>query len=142
MIIRVQKDSINPYVVINKGFVNDVRLSAKAKGILLYLLSKPDNWRVYENDIANHMKDGKKSIRAGIQELIEHAYMEKAQLRTVGGKFDGYNYDVYETPKSNGHHIYPTGHHSEPIIGSWGYTAEQIEAMHSLAAIENRSQGG
>lgn len=41
-IIRVEKHTKN-FVVINKKFLEDKRISFKAKGILTYLLSKPDN---------------------------------------------------------------------------------------------------
>ncbi len=42
-IVRVNKRS-NPYVVIDKTALNDDRLSWKAKGVLCYLLSLPDDW--------------------------------------------------------------------------------------------------
>ncbi len=41
-IIRVKKCQ-NNFVMMDKTFLEDTRLSFKAKGILAYLLSKPDN---------------------------------------------------------------------------------------------------
>ena len=38
MLFRVQKDRENPYVIMNKSFFQDDKLSAKAKGILGYIL--------------------------------------------------------------------------------------------------------
>lgn len=40
-IIRVEKHTKN-FVILNKVFLEDKRLSFKSKGILTYLLSKPD----------------------------------------------------------------------------------------------------
>lgn len=36
--------------------------------------------------------------------------------------------------------IYPTGHHSEPVVGSHGLTGEQVEATHTLAALRGDGQ--
>ena len=44
-VIRVRKRP-NNFVMLDKTFLEDDRLSFKAKGILAYLLSKPDNWKV------------------------------------------------------------------------------------------------
>ena len=43
-IFRVDKDKQNPYVIINKQVFEDPSISLKAKGVIGYLLSKPDNW--------------------------------------------------------------------------------------------------
>lgn len=101
-VYRIRKDRNNPYVMINKTFVHDERLSYKAKGILLYLLSRPDDWQVYEIEIMKHAKDGRDSVRGGIKELIEAGYIDRAQKRDENGKFVGYNYDVFEVPTEDG----------------------------------------
>jgi len=98
MIIRVKKDKDNPYVMINKDVINDDSLSWKAKGILIYLLSKHDDWQVYQIDIANHSKDGIDSIRSGIQELISQGYIIRTQERQKKGQFSQYVYQVREKP--------------------------------------------
>ncbi|MCU5830256.1 replication protein, partial [Clostridioides difficile] len=48
-IIRVSKDKDNPYVVLNKTCLEDVKLSWQAKGLHSYLISKPDHWKIYVN---------------------------------------------------------------------------------------------
>ncbi len=95
-IVRTPKDKNNHFVQADKELINNKNLSAKAKGIMLYILSKPDNWSVYESEIAKNMNDGVKSIRSGIKELMEHGYIERKQRRCSGGKFIGYDYTVYE----------------------------------------------
>lgn len=49
-IFRVYKESGN-FVTVNKDFIHDPNLSWKAKGILLYLLSRPDDWQIYETEL-------------------------------------------------------------------------------------------
>lgn len=98
MIFRIRKNSDNPYVMVNKGFIYDSNLSAKAKGILLYLLSRPDDWQVHEWEMLEHFSDGRDSIRAGVKELINSKYLQRSQNRTQEGKFTSMHYDVFESP--------------------------------------------
>lgn len=94
---RTIKES-GDFVTVHKAFVFDNKLSAKAKGILLYFLSRPDNWQIYTSEVVKHMNDGQKSINSGIQELIKSKYVHRIQKRTDSGIFNGYEYLVYEKP--------------------------------------------
>ena len=51
---RIKKNKENPYVMLHKHFLTDKNLSWRDKGILAYLLSKPDDWIVRVEDIRNH----------------------------------------------------------------------------------------
>lgn len=86
------------FATINKTFIYDSELSFKAKGIMTYLLSRPDDWEIYTTEIEKHAQDKKDSVASGIKELIEKGYIERKQKRS-GGKFGGYDYSVYEKPK-------------------------------------------
>ena len=98
-IIRVKKCSENPFIQVYKYPIDeDNRLSFKAKGILTYLLGKPDDWQVYQTEIEKHASDGKASVDSGIKELIEYGYMDRKQRRDDKGRFKGYDYTVYEVP--------------------------------------------
>ncbi|MCH8641136.1 conserved phage C-terminal domain-containing protein [Staphylococcus lugdunensis] len=94
---RTIKES-GDFVTVHKSFIFDSNLSAKAKGILLYFLSRPDNWQIYTSEVVKHMNDGQKSINSGIQELMKHKYVHRIQKRTEAGIFNGYEYLVYEKP--------------------------------------------
>ena len=101
-IFRIQKDSNNPYVMVNKELLNNTELSWKAKGLLTYLLSLPDNWKIYEDEIVKHAKDGKDSLKSAIKELITHGYIERERIRNSSGQLKGYSYCVYEIPSQSG----------------------------------------
>ena len=98
MIFRIQKNKENPYVMVNKHCIMDSNLSAKATGILIYLLSRPDNWQIYEIEICKHFTDGRASIRSGVKELITAGYIHRTQTRGENGKFKNYIYSVHEQP--------------------------------------------
>lgn len=97
-IIRVQKRE-NPYVMLDKEFLSNEELSWKAKGLLAYLLSKPDDWQIAEADLIRRSKDGRDAVRAGLRELEASGYLARRQVREPGGKFARTECVVYERPK-------------------------------------------
>lgn len=97
-VMRVVKNK--DYSTVHNGFINNKNLSFKAKGILLYFLSKPDNWEFYLKEMAKNSKDGVESIKAGISELENLGYIHKSLKRSDNGKLSGgYDYTVYEIPQ-------------------------------------------
>lgn len=95
-IIRSKRNT--PFVQIDKTGPEDPNLSWKAKGILAYILCKPDDWQVYISEITKHSKDGKESTRTGVKELIDAGYIIRERKHDEGGKFLGYDYQVFERP--------------------------------------------
>lgn len=100
-IIRVNKKD-NPFAQIDKLAIQDKRLSWKARGILCYLLSKPNDWKVILQDLINQSdKDGDSSVRAGIKELRKLGYMRLDRIKNEAGQVDHWEYTVYEKPLSD-----------------------------------------
>lgn len=97
-IVRVQKNKENPYVMINKSCLNDSNLSWAAKGLHSYLLSLPDDWEIYVNELVKHTSAGRDHTYRVINELLKHGYMQKTQYRCEG-KVLGLNYTVFEVSK-------------------------------------------
>lgn len=95
-IIRVSK--VDHYSVIDNRFLSDNRLSWKAKGLLTYLLSKPNGWEVRIGDLIKQSTDGEDSVRAGLNELKDAGYINWEQRRDAAGHITGYEYTVYERP--------------------------------------------
>jgi hypothetical protein len=97
-IIRVEKDKENPYVMVNKEYLDNKKLSFKAKGLLTYLLSKPDDWSVYVEQLKQTSKDNRSSVDSAIKELIKYKYVKRIARKKDKGQFKGYDYTVYENP--------------------------------------------
>lgn len=73
------------YAQISNDLINNRNLSYKAMGILVYILSKPDDWSVYISDLMRKddneiTVEGEKSVRSGINELIENKYMQRYRV--------------------------------------------------------------
>lgn len=83
--------------------VDDDRLSWEARGLLVYLLSKPDKWTVQVRDLINRTKNaigksaGKDKVYSIINELRAAGYIYR-EFKREGGSFVGVDYEVSETP--------------------------------------------
>lgn len=96
-IYRVVKSADNPYVMIDKRPIENNALSYKAKGILTYLMSRPDGWEVSIADLINRSTDGKASVRAGMRELKKAGHVKYTVTRD-GRRITGLLIEVYEQP--------------------------------------------
>jgi len=98
-IVKVKKYN-DPYVQIDKRVIEDARLSWKAKGMLVYLLSKPDDWQVRVKDLVKKAKDGREAALSGLTELIDTGYATREQSHTEGGKWAETVYTIAEEPQT------------------------------------------
>jgi hypothetical protein len=100
MIIRVVHDKENPYVQISRAVLEDERLSWEARGVLAYLLAKPDNWTIQTEDLKRKGKCGKARILSILAELQEVGYLERNRFQNESGLWR-WERHIYESPELN-----------------------------------------
>lgn len=96
-IFRIEKNKDNPYVMIDRRLIENPLLSWKAKGLLAYLLSRPDDWTVRFRDLVNRAPDGAHTIRAAMKELRKAGHV-KVTAERERGRVKQWVYTVYELP--------------------------------------------
>lgn len=105
MIIRSTRPESNFYLL-DKTISEDKKLSWAARGLLIFLLGKPDNWRVsveYLSQQTNESskKTGKQGIYSLLDELIDVGYVVRSDKQAHDEKTGfllGYDYTVYDSP--------------------------------------------
>lgn len=121
------------FTTLDNTMLQDKRLSAKSKGILCYLMSKPETWIPRLEDISNNMTDGIDSIRSGIGELVEVGYMKRIFPKGENGRLEGSSWEVADYPCFKEES--PTCHKTEyretrisdiPIIGESNASKERL----------------
>src|SRR3990167_9730382 len=85
-VIRIKKDG-NFFAASNIPF-NDDRLSWEARGIMGYLLSKPDDWQVRFTDLVRRGPAGEHKVRRILKELEDVGYLKRTRYQTEAGTFD------------------------------------------------------
>lgn len=97
-IVRVQKN-VRYFVASNIPF-NDKRLSWEARGMMGYLLSKPDDWQTRMTDLINQSAAGAKVVRRILAELRQAGYMSRKRVTVSHGHFEWIT-TLYESPDLN-----------------------------------------
>jgi hypothetical protein len=80
-ILRVKRTK--GYTTIPNSTLCDARMSFRARGVLAFLLAKPDDWETRTTDLPAQGKEGRDAIRTAMKELRDLGYMsqEREQYR-------------------------------------------------------------
>lgn len=95
-IIRIHKAE-RYSVTINRYGLEDPRLSFKAKGLLAYLMTKPDDWTVNSRHLAAVGPDKRDAILNAFDELGECGYFTRKKTKNKEGKWE-WEQVLHDTP--------------------------------------------
>lgn len=95
-IIRAAHGRDNPYFMLLRAVPQDRNLSWEARGMLCYLLSQKDNWKVQPKDLQQHC--GRDKVYKILNELKEAGYIHRSRIHQDDGTFKWGDYLVYEEP--------------------------------------------
>ena len=85
--IKIKKYPTKGFTQFSNLLINDDEISYKAKGIFLYLWSKPDGWTVRIKDLIKKtegVREGRDTIYAGLKELELGGYLSKYNIHENG----------------------------------------------------------
>ena len=86
------------FTILSNAVLNDDRLSFRARGVLMWLLSKPGDWSVRADAIAAQSpREGREAIRTAMRELVELGYLVREKIQDERGRWYTVQ-TVYEEP--------------------------------------------
>lgn len=80
--------------------LRDPLLTFKATGLLAFMLSRPDDWHFFIEELARAKTDGEFSVRSAMIELIDRGYVVREEVREEG-RIVAYLVHVYERPRKS-----------------------------------------
>lgn len=86
------------YVNVYKEILKNKLLSLRDRGMMVTLLSLPDNWDFSIAGLCKIIPDGKSSVQASLAHLEELGYLTREQGRAERGKFGKNIIEIHETP--------------------------------------------
>jgi hypothetical protein len=87
------------FVVVPNSIARDGRLSFRARGLLVMLLSLPSEWHLTTDSLAEDNPDSRTAIRAAMQELRHAGYVELVTERGSDGRIRRH-LEVFDTPQT------------------------------------------
>ena len=80
-IIRVEHTKDKPYVLVSRQMIKDLSMDMQSKGFLVFLLSKPDNWKVRPKQLATEIKESAATVYRILNKLIKAGYVHRELIR-------------------------------------------------------------
>lgn len=85
--ILLNNGKVKGFTIADNRVLSATNLSFKAKGLYIYLISKPQRWNFSSVRIANETNDGRDGILSGLQELETVGLLKRRQLTDKSGKW-------------------------------------------------------
>lgn len=98
MIIRAPR--YDRFTVLPNDAIRDDRLSWKARGLLVWLLSQPAGWQASSTHLAKMAPDGRDAVRTGLAELEDAGYLRRKRYQDPLGRWRTDTY-VHDHPVDN-----------------------------------------
>ncbi len=76
------------YTTIDNTIINDKRADCSCKGFLLFMLSKPDNWKFNFKNFQAELSEGRKAISSIIKKLGSLGYLNRVMTKDNKGYWD------------------------------------------------------
>ena len=89
----------NRYTVIDSTALEDTAISFEAKGVLAYLLSKPDGWVIHQEHLSRMGGIGRHKMMRIFSELRKAGYIAYKKPRNEFGQVEGTEIVLCETPR-------------------------------------------
>lgn len=99
MIVRSPRPTSH-FSTFSNAVIRDSRLSYRARGILLDILSRPDNWTVSAESLAKTGKEGRDAVLKALNELRAIGYLVTTKTQGANGKFTTTSI-IYDLPKDD-----------------------------------------
>lgn len=96
MTMRVHKRE--RFTSVSNEIINNKEMSWEARGLLIYLLSKPEGWIVRNNDLIKQSPAGRDKVASIVQELARNGHIFRWQCRETDGRIE-WKSEIFESPE-------------------------------------------
>lgn len=95
-VVKIEKK--NNYIVVPNSILRDKRISIKARGLLVIILSLPPKWKLTVSGLVTVTGAGETAVRAGLRELEKYGYVQCTRARDSKGRIGCMDYIIREVP--------------------------------------------
>lgn len=92
--MRLKKEIKKDYTTVHNDFLWDKSLGINARGLLVTMLSKSDDWNFSIKGLAALLPDGEKKVATALKELEKNGYLVRERISDDSGKIIDWNYII------------------------------------------------
>lgn len=85
------------FLLISNSLARDARMSYRARGLLIAMLSRPDGWQMDSRTLAAEAPEGRDAVRTALREIEDAGYMVRRTSRNPDGTFT-HEVEVFDEP--------------------------------------------
>lgn len=97
--MAILRNHTQGFTIVNSDILKNPDLKLKERGLLITLLSLPDNWNFSLEGLCMILPDGKAAIRTSLQVLEDLGYLVRRRIRNEHGHLTGTEWEVYDEPQ-------------------------------------------
>lgn len=86
------------FTTVPNALVNDKDIHPIARFLFVFMASKPDDWKFWNDDLCAGIGVSGKTLLKYINILIKSGWISREQIRSETGEFSTYNYTLHSSP--------------------------------------------
>ena len=96
--MMIRSEDKNNFTWVHNTFIRDRRLSMAERGLLLTMMSMPENWSFSVTGLYGMVADGRDRVRSTVKALEDHGYLRREQKCDENGLFNDVLYTFSDEP--------------------------------------------
>jgi len=100
-IIRSVNSSKHNFTPISNELIQNTKLSLEARGLVMFIISLPENWVIYKIQVQKALNMNKSKFNRIWKECIDNGYIQVRKERIANGRFN-YHYLISDTLTAGG----------------------------------------
>lgn len=112
-----------------------------AKGLHSFIMQLPSDWELTITSLIKLLPEGRDAITTPMNELLREGYAHRI-LKKSGGRFDGYDYHIFDTPEHKDEWLKGSTVYGFPVNGSseYGKAQKNIKVLSVLSIKKETGQ--
>lgn len=148
--VIIRRKIASNFTVLDNAVIRDTRLSWKALGLLVRLLSLPPNFKLRLVTLSRERPSGRDATRSGLKELEQCGYLTIVREREASGKFTTTTWIINDRPEDAPKSGKPNVAHpksanatsGDPTLVSTAFKEELSSVTTTTALADNAAQVG
>lgn len=135
-VVKIEKK--NNYIVVPNSILRDKRISIKARGLLVIILSLPPKWKLTVSGLVTVTGAGETAVRAGLRELEKYGYVQCTRARDSKGRIGCMDYIIREVPLNEENPKVENPKVEKPELENLGVVSTDIVSTNDMDSLQSR----